>query len=105
LTFPKSLLTDGIDETLVNYSSILALGRPQKRDYMSLFNWVWNNKPLDEGYFDFSFHIEDFVSAAGRSEQGNSEKSKYFESCIQSYFSRYPKSPFKVRNLLAESPT
>ena len=95
--FSKTPLINGVDEMLVNYSNILALGSPPKRNYMSLFNWVWNRKPLHNGYYDFVFHIEDFVSVARRSEQSNAlEKSRYVEDCIQSYLTHVPKSAFKV---------
>jgi hypothetical protein len=87
---------------LLKYSQIRAFGKTSQRDHQGLFNWIWTNKPLAIGYYDFIFHEDDFVSVPKCSEQGGMlERGTYLEDKIRSHVTHYPKSPLKVSYLFA----
>jgi hypothetical protein len=88
----ECMAESGIDECVLNYSRLRALGRPQSRNHRSLFNWIWVNKPLAAGYSDFVYQIDDFVCATG-------SHSNFFEERMQAYFNSSPRSWFKVRRI------
>ena len=79
-------------------AQIKALGKATERDHLSLFNWIWKTDQLDEGYYDFVYHADDFVSVTTCSAQSKGlDRSNYFEDRIRSHIKKYPRSPFKVR--------
>jgi hypothetical protein len=79
----------------VKYNSVLGLGSATPRDYDSFLNWVLINKPLAKPYYDFIWHIEDFVSVTGQSG-GRAKNLTFFEDIFEAYVKRYPQSLLKV---------
>ncbi|PQE07213.1 Peptidase C14 caspase domain protein [Rutstroemia sp. NJR-2017a BVV2] len=57
-------LTDEPAALLSRVTELRTRGRAPSHQYQYLFRWVWDNKPLGEGIYDFIFHAEDFVSTA-----------------------------------------
>ncbi|KAM3066729.1 hypothetical protein ACMFMG_011932 [Clarireedia jacksonii] len=85
----KTALLSEVLETLEKYVGLLSRvtelrtrGRPPSHQYQSLFRWIWYNRPLGEGFYDFIFHAEDFVSTA--------DKNNSFEDFIESNLAGLP---------------
>jgi transglutaminase-like putative cysteine protease len=49
------------DELLMREHAIASLTRPTRRDHLSYFNWVYNNKPVVREEYEFIYHRDDFV--------------------------------------------
>ncbi|KAI9817249.1 MAG: hypothetical protein M1827_001362 [Pycnora praestabilis] len=101
-------LIDEIDDKLKAYDDLLTrewklrgITKPTRRNYRSLFNWVWNNKPLAEDETDFTFLEEDFVSLAHGQE--NSPFDGYVEDLIQKSPSRRLQRIFSTPELLMKT--
>lgn len=74
-TTPRRALLQQIEDKLREYDDLLfrqqklvSIGKPNERDHLSLFNWVWNNKPVVNEDFDFMFHKTDLVKLENRPE-------------------------------------
>jgi hypothetical protein len=75
-----------IDDLFLKHVEIRNLCKPTQRDYRSLYNWIFNEKPLKAGYYDFIKHEDDFVIPRKRSGQGDiSATANQFEKFIRSY--------------------
>jgi len=70
------------------------LGPAPARNHRNVYNWINNHKPLEEGYDDFIFRKEDFVTPIKNSQQSNG-----ILDFVEAFISRYPQSPVKVRNI------
>jgi hypothetical protein len=81
----------------VRHATILRLGEAHRTDFFSVFHWIWQNKPLDIGQYDFIFHVNDMVSATG-----STGKNFGFNDFIESYLSRPPQSNLQVFNCALE---
>ncbi|OCK84539.1 hypothetical protein K432DRAFT_115587 [Lepidopterella palustris CBS 459.81] len=64
----RPALIDKIDQKLMHYDELLAherasmaMPRPTKRNYRSILNYVWNNKPIVRGEVEYLTHADDFV--------------------------------------------
>ncbi len=79
-----------VDDLVLKHSQMQALGRATKRNHRSVFNWIWTNKPLDDGYDDFIFYARDMLAMEGN-------RSNYFENLVQDKIHTWPFSMFKAR--------
>lgn len=61
---------------------------------MSLFNWIWGWKPLDEGQYDFLYHRDDFISLTASTNDP-------FDEVIETSLNHWPKSRVVQVNHLA----
>lgn len=77
------------DDLLLKHHQLLALEPVPRRDWLSVFNWIYGYKPLYNGTYDFIYHRDDFVSIANRCRNGFDE---FIETCV----SRWPEAPFQV---------
>lgn len=71
------------------HQRLKSLDQTPARDHDSVFKWIWANKPLDDGEFDWIFHPDDFVSMIP-------PRRNRFESFIQSHIDSQPNSFLKV---------
>lgn len=49
------------DDLLLREHAIASLTRPTRKDHLSYFNWVYNNKPVVREEYEFLYHRDDFV--------------------------------------------
>jgi hypothetical protein len=90
-------LIQRIDEFLLNFSRIKALGPPRPHNYRSLFRWIFMKGPLAPGYESFILHEKDFVALTPSSEYGKPlDRSNYFEEKVLSHVRNWRNSPFRV---------
>lgn len=57
-----------IDDLLLKYMDVRALGRPPGRDQLSVYNWIKKERPLMKGEDTFIRYIDDLVSAKKKME-------------------------------------
>lgn len=76
------------DETVQKFVFLKSLGPPPERNHYSYFNWIWRNKPLSKGYYDYIYHASDFVSLSG-------SRSSYFEELIRRHITWWRGSPIR----------
>ncbi|KAK0110099.1 hypothetical protein ONS95_002755 [Cadophora gregata] len=76
------------DDLVLRHAKMQALGRTPKRVHKVLYNWIWQNKPLAPGYWDFIMHQDDFLSINGHG-------SNYFETFLQDRLNSWPWSFLK----------
>jgi len=91
----KMELLDKLTAKLKDYGDILrnhvfvqGLSKPPRRNHRSYFNWIWTNKPLYGGYYDYIYHASDFVSSSGG-------RPNYFEELIRDHMDWWPGSPIR----------
>ncbi|PVH80175.1 hypothetical protein DL98DRAFT_532376 [Cadophora sp. DSE1049] len=70
-------------ELVQRHAQMQALGRPPQRSHRSLYNWIWQNKPLAPGYWDFILYEDDFLSI-------NGDSTSYFETFLQDRLQDWP---------------
>ncbi|KIN08807.1 hypothetical protein OIDMADRAFT_23563 [Oidiodendron maius Zn] len=92
------VLCFGTDDILLKDSSLRALAPALARDHLSVFNWIYAEKPLDVGQYDFIYHRDDFVSLPNKPQEGFDDLIKAFlnrspGSRIQQFFKQEPKTP------------
>jgi hypothetical protein len=66
-----------------------ALAPATAHDHLSVFNWIYAEKPLDIGHYDFIYHHDDFVSLPNRPQGG-------FDHFIKAFLNRSPGSRVQV---------
>ncbi|KAH8799915.1 hypothetical protein F5882DRAFT_514544 [Hyaloscypha sp. PMI_1271] len=76
------------DETVQKFMFLKSLGPPLERNHRSYFNWIWRNKPLSKGYYDYIYHASDFVSLSG-------SRSNYFEELVRRHITWWRGSPIR----------
>lgn len=83
------VLCFGTDDILLKDSSLRALAPAPARDHLSVFNWIYAEKPLDVGQYDFIYHRDDFVSLPNKPQEG-------FDDLIKAFLNRSPGSRIQV---------
>ncbi|KAH7308779.1 hypothetical protein BKA65DRAFT_519887 [Rhexocercosporidium sp. MPI-PUGE-AT-0058] len=71
------------DELVLRHAQMQALGRPPERVHKALFHWIWQNKPLAAGYWDFIRYEDDFLGI-------KRDKSSHLEIFIQDRLNTWP---------------
>jgi hypothetical protein len=84
------MLTVGVDELVLKHHSLKSIPKPSKSNYESVLNYVWKNRPLVEGHFDFVFRIEDFVRLGLRPQNDQ------LHDRLLRWISRWSESPLNV---------
>ncbi|KAF4616244.1 hypothetical protein G7Y89_g15162 [Cudoniella acicularis] len=74
---------------LKNYQYLKSLDQAPEKDHDSLFKWIWANKPLDEGEYDWIYHPEDFISIVAPQQNR-------IEVLIRRHLNARPKTFLKV---------
>lgn len=87
-------MSSAADDLLLKDSSLRALAPAPVRDHLSVFHWIYNNKPLDPGHYDFIYHLDDFVSL-GKQPQSR------FDDFVKACLNRWPSSRFQVDSILS----
>lgn len=82
-----------LDDLLLKYTSLRSLEPTPERNHRSVYNWIWGEKPLDEGEYDFIYHQEDFVSVVDDRHHKDCITG-FLESCLN----RWPSSRLSVTN-------
>ncbi|CZR51637.1 uncharacterized protein PAC_01514 [Phialocephala subalpina] len=88
------------DEIVLYHARMQELGRPPKRNHIHYWNFIWTTKPLAQGYYDYVYWADDFVTLAGN-------RTNYFQDLIQEHMFRWPRSLVKwfLRKSDKEKPT
>ncbi|PMD59944.1 uncharacterized protein K444DRAFT_529515, partial [Hyaloscypha bicolor E] len=47
---------------LLQHRQIKTLPRTPEQDHKNVFRWIWSEKPVEEGEYDWIYPVEDFVS-------------------------------------------
>jgi hypothetical protein len=79
----------GADDLVLKDSSLRALATAPVHDHLNVFNWIYAEKPLDTGHYDFIYHQDDFVSLPNRPQEG-------FDNFIKEFLDRSPGSRVQV---------
>jgi hypothetical protein len=58
----------GLDDLLLKQAQLRDLPKTPKRDYATVFNWLWSSMPAGLGELDWIYHPDDFVSVKPTSE-------------------------------------
>ncbi|PMD43889.1 hypothetical protein L207DRAFT_482501 [Hyaloscypha variabilis F] len=66
------------DALLLNHHRLKSMDATPHTDHHSVFKWIWQKKPLDNGEFNWIFHPGDFVSMI-------SPRKNRFENSIRRY--------------------
>jgi hypothetical protein len=69
---------DFSDALLLNHHRLKSMDATPHTDHHSVFKWIWQKKPLDNGEFNWIFHPGDFVSMI-------SPRKNRFENSIRRY--------------------
>jgi hypothetical protein len=77
------------DRLLQREKESLAMTRPTRRDFNSLVNWLWGEKPIVQAEMQFLNAQDDFVSLM-------EEQDSYFQIFIEWLLKTAPFSWFKV---------
>jgi hypothetical protein len=85
-----------VDDILLKDASLRALPPTPVRDHLSVFNWIYGEKPLDKDQYDFIYHQDDFVSLTNRPQKG-------FDNFIETYLNRSHGSCIQVKSILLPS--
>ncbi|KAI9870987.1 MAG: hypothetical protein M1830_003554 [Pleopsidium flavum] len=80
----------GIDEMLLREQKLKSMGPPTKRNHRSLFNWIWNLKPLVASETDFIFQEDDFVTLA------DGQDDSWFDGRVEDLVKRFPSEKLQV---------
>lgn len=91
VSFKECTNTSRLDDILLKDSKLRALAPTSKRDFMHVFHWIWDRKPLDKGEYNFIFHRDDFVSIANLTQDAD-----VFDDFVKSCLSQWPSSRFFV---------
>jgi hypothetical protein len=79
----------GTDDLVLKDSALRALAPAPTRDHLSVFNWIYAEKPLDSGHYDFIYYQDDFVSLPNKPQEG-------FDDFIKAFLNSSPGSRFQV---------
>jgi hypothetical protein len=93
LFWPSVLTWVHVGALLLQHQQIKALPRTPDRDHKSVFRWIWSEKPVDEGEYDWIYLVKDFISLVPPDRN-------QFESFVRSYIDFRPISWFKVSHYL-----
>src|SRR5258708_4471549 len=80
-----------LDALLLNHQRLKSLDPTPNSDHQSVFQWIWQNQPLDMGEYNWIFHPGDFVSMV-------CPRRNRFENSIRRYL-HSSNSSLKVRDL------
>lgn len=83
-----------LDDILLKDTALRALAPTPVRDHLSVFNWIYGEKPLDKDQYDFIYHQDDFVSLSGKPQKG-------FDNLIEAYLNRSYGSRIQVESILS----
>jgi hypothetical protein len=85
------------DELLLKDHQLRTLEKTSGRNHRSVFHWIWGQKPLDVGEYDFIFHKNDFVSVAGENQRKD-----VVDNLVEACLDRWSSSSFQVRVVYVE---
>lgn len=84
------LLTQGT--LLLQHRQIKTLPRTPEQDHKNVFRWIWSEKPVEEGEYDWIYPVEDFVSLVPPPLKPRN----HFEAFVRAHVDTRPLSWLKV---------
>jgi len=84
-----------LDDFLLKYMEVKALGKPTKRDQRSIQRWISDHAPLVDEESDFILYFDDLVTA--KSHLNSTAPSNTIEDTIESYMANNPNSHLTVQ--------
>jgi hypothetical protein len=84
------LLTQGT--LLLQHRQIKTLPRTPEQDHKNVFRWIWSEKPVEEGEYDWIYPVEDFVSLVPPQRKPHN----LFEAFVRAHIDTRPLSWLKV---------
>ena len=89
-----------VADVALKHSGFLALGKLPARNHEAYYTWVWNNRPLGTGEYEYIRRQDDFVPL-----NGHPPGDRIIEDFIESWLDRWPFSLLNVGPKRLHSPT
>lgn len=75
---------------LLRAERLQSMGPPTKRNHRSLFNYIWNEQPLEPSEQEFIFRQDDFVTLA------NGQDDSWLEARVEDFVKIFPLKELQV---------